>query len=78
MLKLSIKPFHLPKIEKSAKAFLIKLVPQLLQACGVEPEQTFYGFKFNIENEAHKRIWAMSEKSAKTAVEALKELLNEW
>jgi hypothetical protein len=73
-----VKQLNLPKPEKSSKQFLLKLVPALLRACGVEPEQSFYGFKFNIEAEARKRIWAMSEETAKTAIETLKETLKEW
>jgi hypothetical protein len=66
------------EIPKSAKQFLIKLVPQLLRACGVSPEQSFYGFKFNIQAEATRRISVMKEEDARCALESLKELLKEW
>lgn len=69
---------EVPKPKKSAKQFLLKIGPALLRACGVEAEQSFYGFKFNIENEARKRIYAMSEETAEKAIEALKELLETW
>lgn len=78
MLKLSLKPLHLPKIRKSAKSFLLKLIPDLLAACGVSPEQSFYGIKVNIEAEARKRIWAMSEETAECAINNLVRLLKEW
>jgi hypothetical protein len=73
-----MKPLTIPKPKRSAKDFLLKIVPALLGVCGVEAEQSFYGFKFNIENEARKRIYAMSEESAEKALDALKELLKEW
>ena len=73
-----MKPLKLPKPKKSAKQFLLKIVPALLDACGVEAEQSFYGLKFNIELEARKRIYAMSEESATRALSALMEMFKEW
>ena len=73
-----MKLLELPKCERSARQFIIKLVPQLLRACGVSPEQSFYGFRINIQGEATKRICEMTEEQAKTALESLMELLEEW
>ena len=69
---------ELPKCERSVRQFLIKLIPQLLRTCGISPEQRFYGIRINIQREATKRILCMSEEQAKTALESLMELLEEW
>jgi hypothetical protein len=73
-----MKPIALPVAKKSAKQFLIKMVPQLLRSCGVEPEQSFFGFKVNIQSEAVKRINNMQEGEVAWALDSLKELLAEW
>lgn len=73
-----MKPLVLPQPEKSAKQFLIKMVPQLLRSCGVELEQNFFGFKVNIQSEAIKRINGMAESEALWALESLRDLLAEW
>ncbi len=67
-----------PTPKKSAKDFLMRMVPQLLRSCGVAPEQSFFGFKVNIQAEATKRINGMAESEALWALESLKELLKEW
>lgn len=73
-----MKPLVISIPKKSAKQFLIKLVPDLLKACGVAPEQSFFGFKVNIQAEATKRINNMGESEALWALDSLKELLSEW
>jgi hypothetical protein len=73
-----LRSLELPKPQKSAKQFLKLLVPDLLEACGVKSEQSFLGFKVNIQGEAEKRISAMQEKDARHALETLKELLKAW
>jgi hypothetical protein len=73
-----MKPLVLPVAKKSAKQFLIKLVPQLLRSCGVATEQSFFGFKVNIQAEATKRINGMAESEALWALDSLRELLKEW
>ncbi len=73
-----MKHLVIPKPKPSARSFLITLVPQLLRACGISPEQSFYGFKINIHAEATRRICAMKEEDAQNALNSLKELLKEW
>lgn len=70
-----MKPLY---IKKSARSFLITLVPALLRSCGISPEQSFYGFRINIQAEATRRICNMKEEDAKVALDSLKELLKEW
>ena len=62
------------KPQRSAKQFLLKLTPMALNL--FDFPQKILGF--STVNEANKRIWAMSEETAKRKLDALKELLSEW
>jgi hypothetical protein len=73
-----MKPLILPSLEITAKTFLIGLVSEMLEACGIGEQQRFYGIKINITREATKRICAMNEDDAKKALDSLKEMLKEW
>ncbi len=62
------------KIPKSAKTFLLRLAPQVLDLFDVP--QSILGF--NTHNLIVKQIYSMSEETAKVKLDRLKELLKEW
>lgn len=64
----------LPKPERSAKQFLLSVVPDLLRLFEV-PQNIL---TFNTENIVRKQIYAMSEESAALKLAALKKMLEKW
>jgi hypothetical protein len=73
-----MKPITLPEPKRSAKQFLLRMVPHLLAIVGVQATISFIGVKINIQQEANKRIYAMSEESAERILNDLKEMLQQW
>lgn len=67
-----MKPLSIPK--KSAKQFLLEIVPQILVL--FDAPQKILGF--NVQNTINRQIYAMSEESAARKLEALKEMLEAW
>lgn len=70
--------FKLPPKQRSAKQFLLRLVPKLLAVVGVQATVSFLGVKINIQQEANKRIYALSEQSAARILTELKKELETW
>lgn len=67
-----MKPLNL-KSKKSAKVFLLRVVPAVLDALNLNP----LTMKL-IEGEARRRIYAMSEESAIKVLDTLKGMLEKW
>ena len=71
-----MKPLNLnfPEPKRSAKDFLLKLAPQAIDL--FDFPKSILGF--STINEARRRIYAMSEETAKRKLDGLKEMLKDW
>jgi hypothetical protein len=64
----------LPEPKRSAKAFLLRLTPQVLELFDV-PKNILV---FNVHEILSKQIYSMSEESAAAKLTALKRLVEQW
>lgn len=69
-----MKPLNLPRPKKSAIDFLLRIAPEALALFDVP--QSIFGI--NTNSYIIKRIYSMSEETAKKKLDALKELLEKW
>lgn len=64
----------LPEAKKSAKQFILCLIPKVLQL--FDAPQKILGY--NVLNKLNQQVYAMDEETATRNLTRLKELLNEW
>lgn len=76
MHKILIQPQHKPKL--SAKAYLVNRIPFILGSLGVPRQQSFLGFKVDIEDYILKKVYNMTEQEATRALNVLKDALKDW